>query len=72
MGKILRGRGEGFCRDALKKLRHAGIMLAVNEENIFQHLSGILSVLDYDEREIFLDIACSLLGWVPDDVISMW
>ncbi|XP_030444202.2 disease resistance protein Roq1-like [Syzygium oleosum] len=66
IGSFLCGRNPAFWQDALMKLKE------VPHTKVQEKLRISYDALNYEEKQIFLDIACFFIGYISDSVSSMW
>ncbi|XP_039166263.1 disease resistance protein RUN1-like isoform X2 [Eucalyptus grandis] len=66
VGSFLCRKGENVWKDTLKKLKK------VPHEKVREKLKISYEALDYDEQQIFLDIACLFIGSRKQNPTYMW
>ena len=71
LGALLAGRPRGCWEDTLNRLCTAG-QLATAGENLFEELRVSCDGLAPQEQQMFLDVACLMLGRSPDFAKSVW
>ena len=71
MGCLLAGEPAGQWMEAFGKLQKAG-KLAANRINLFGQLRISYDGLDDEQKEMFLDVACSMLGWQATTAKAIW
>jgi hypothetical protein len=71
MGCLLAGKSAEQWEQAFRKLQRAGT-LAANGRNLFTPLRISYDGLDDEQQEMFLDVACSMLGWPATAAKAIW
>ncbi|XP_030476805.2 disease resistance protein L6-like [Syzygium oleosum] len=66
IGSSLRNKGEEVWKDTLKKLKN------VPHKKVAEKLRISYEALDYEEKQIFLDIACFFIGSPKQSPTYMW
>ena len=71
LGGAVAGREVATWSETARKLEEAG-EFCYDGENLFKQLRISIDSLDAHVREMFLDVACIMLGWKRADVMAHW
>lgn len=71
LAEAVAGREVATWEETARKLAEAG-EICYDGENLFKQLRVSVDSLDAHVREMFLDVACIMLGWKRNDVMAHW
>ena len=71
MGSHVAGQSAEHWREAFVELHKAG-ELEADGKNLFQQLRISYDGLNEQQKEMFLDVACNMIGWSFDYAKEIW